>query len=68
MTPKIDGKPHRAVTSVNLRHEEKAMFDHLHSWWSLRHGRALRQWDAMSILLNLALSNPHADLPEELRR
>jgi hypothetical protein len=55
------------VTSLNLRFEEKELFDVLHSWWALRSGRSLKQWDAFSILLAYALANPVADLPEELR-
>lgn len=66
--PRVDGRPSRALTSLNLRAEEKALFDHLHSWWSLRQGRSLRQADAFIILLALAMSNPAADVPEGLVR
>lgn len=65
--PRLDGKPSRAHASVNLRKEEKALFDHLHSYWSLRAGRSLRQTDAFSLLLTLAVANPQADVPEEVR-
>ena len=64
--PRVDGKPSRALTSLNLRRREKAVFDHLHSWWSLRRGQPLSQADAFSILLALALENEKAELPPEL--
>lgn len=64
--PSLSGKPSRALASVNLRHEEKALFDHLHSYWSLRAGRPLRQVDAFSLLFALALSNEQADVPAEV--
>ena len=49
-----------------MRHEEKAVLDVLHAWWSARSSRALRQPDVMSLLLELALENPRADLPPGL--
>lgn len=64
--PRIDSRPRRALTSLNLRRREKAVFDHLHSWWSLRRGQPVSQADAFSILLTLALQNEEADLPPEL--
>lgn len=66
--PRTDGEPRRAVTSVNLRHDDKALFDHLHTWWSLQEGRSLRQWDAFSILLAAALDNPRLQRPADLPR
>lgn len=65
---RVDGDPRRAVTSLNLRHEEKADFDLLQAHWGRRFGRPLKQWDAFSLLLSYAVSNPLADVPEELRR
>lgn len=64
----MDGEPRRSVTSVNLRHEEKADFDVLQAHWARRLGRPLKQWDAFSVLMSYALSNPAADVPQELRR
>ena len=64
--PRVDNEPRRALASLNLRHEEKRVFDLLHAWWALRTGSALSQQDAVSILLALALKNPDADLPQEL--
>lgn len=63
----IDGKPHRAVTSVNLRFEDKRKFDLMHAWWSLEQGVPLTQWDAVSILMAAALENPRLSLPADLR-
>jgi hypothetical protein len=62
-----DGEPRRAVTSVNVRREEKLLFDHLHSWWRLQDGAALSQVDAFSRVLALALENPRSNAPPELR-
>lgn len=70
--PRLDGEPRRALACVNLRHEEKALWDILAAWWSARSSRRLAQPDVMSLLLELALENPRADLPpgmvEALRR
>ena len=63
---RLDGRPHRAVTSVNVRHDDKALFDHLHTFWSLRRGSPLRQWDAFRLVLELAVENPRAQVPREL--
>lgn len=64
--PRTDGKPRRAYTSVNVRFEEKALFDHLHSWWSLRGPKPVAQVDAFSRVLALALEHPDADVPSDL--
>lgn len=65
--PRTDGEPRRAVTSVNLRYEDKVRFDLLQAYWSHVRGRPIKQWDAFSLLLAAAVQNPHADVPEELR-
>jgi hypothetical protein len=65
--PRTDGLPQRAVTCVNVRREEKAVFDHLVSWWRLECGEELTQWDAFSVLLAAALENPRLEAPRELR-
>lgn len=65
---RVDGLPRRALTSVNVRHDEKLVFDHLHSWWRLQGGRAMSQCDAFSRVLALALEHPKVDAPQELRR
>lgn len=64
---RLDGLPRRAVTSVNVRHDDKALFDHLHTFWSWRRGRPLRQWDAFRLVLELAVENPRAQVPDEIR-
>lgn len=65
---RTDGRPHRAVTSVNVRHEDKAVFDHLHSFLVIRERRPLSQWDAFSIVLRAALGNPKLDVPADVAR
>lgn len=64
--PRLDGEPRRAMSCLNVRHEEKALFDLVHAWWCARTTRRLTQADAMSLLLQLALENPRADLPPGL--
>lgn len=66
--PRVDGEPRRALASINVRRDEKRVFDLLHSWWSLRAESTLSQQDAASILFALALNNPDADLPADLQR
>lgn len=58
----------RGTASLNVRHEDKVVFDALQAWWSVERGRALPQWDAFSFLLAAALENPDVRLPEEVRR
>lgn len=65
---RVDGEPRRALTSVNVRHEEKRVFDHLHSWWRMQDGQPMSQCDAFSRVLALALENPKVDAPQDLRR
>lgn len=65
---RTDGQPRRALTSVNVRHEEKLVFDHLHSWWRLQAGAPMSQCDAFSRMLSLALEHPKVDAPQDLRR
>lgn len=52
----------RALTSVNLRPEDKAVFDALQAFYSLRQGRALRQWEVFSLVLAEALASQEAEL------
>lgn len=56
------------MTAINVRYEEKLLFDHVHTWWRMRKGQDLRQPDAFSLLLELALENPRADLPVDLEK
>lgn len=65
---RTDGRPRRAVTSINVRHEDKAVFDHLHSWLVLRERQPLSQWDAFSVVLRAALGNPKLDVPSDVSR
>lgn len=63
----MDGQPRRSVTSINVRAEEKRVFDHLHSFWELRVGRSLSQWDVFSRVLELALEHPKVEAPLDLQ-
>lgn len=64
----LEEPPGRGTSSLNVRHEDKVVFDALQAWWSVEQGRALSQWDAFSVLLALALENPGVRLPGEVRR
>jgi hypothetical protein len=66
--PQTDSEPRRAVSAFNLRYEDKALVDHLQTWWALRRGASLSQPDAFSILLHAALSNPLLELPSDVQR
>lgn len=63
---KLDGRPRRSVTSVNVRHDDKAIFDLIHAYWALRSGRRLSQWDAFRRVLELAAQHPAAEIPRDL--
>lgn len=47
--------PVRVLTSVNVRRDEKAVFDALQSWWSYREGRSLQQWEVFGRILQAAV-------------
>lgn len=48
-----------------MRYHEKRKLDLIQAYWSARLGRALHQWDVISLLLALAVDNAVADLPRE---
>lgn len=62
----VDVSPRRAVASVNVRRDDKAVFDALHAWWSVERRRPLTQWEAFSVLLAVALENPEFRVPAEV--
>ena len=58
-----DGDVLPNLGTVKTRRDDKEVFDQLKAWWSFRHGRELRQWEAFNLLLVAALENRGADLP-----
>lgn len=58
-----DGPVLPPLASLKLRRDDKAVFDQLKAWWSLRRGRDLSQWEAFTILLGVALEHEEARLP-----
>ena len=60
--PRIDGEPHRAWASVNVRREDKVRLDFLQWVWSQEFGHRLSQWDCVSILLAYYLEHEHGAL------
>lgn len=53
----------RTVTSINVRKEDKDVFLALQSWFSFVKGRPLAQWDAFSLLIDLAYGNAPDEMP-----
>lgn len=49
--------PTRVLTTLNVRRDEKAVFDALQSWWSYREGRSLQQWEVFGIILQTAIEH-----------
>ena len=47
--------PPRRTSSVEVRREDKELFDALQAWWLLRHGERLTQWELFTVLLVEAL-------------
>jgi hypothetical protein len=64
---RADGKPRRSVTSVNVRFEDKAVFDVLHKWSCLKDGQEISQVDAFNRLLVLAWEHPRAEVPRGIK-
>jgi hypothetical protein len=64
----VDVSPRRSVAGVNIRRDEKPIYDALLAWWSVERGRTLTQWEAFSILLSFALTHPELRLPPEVER
>lgn len=58
----LDESPRRAVTSTNVRHDDKAVLDRIQSWLKIRLNRDVKQWEMMSMVLAAALENSGADL------
>lgn len=52
----------RGTACVNIRHEDKAVFDAIQLWMSHRKGRSLSQWEAFSMVLAAALENKDAEV------
>lgn len=52
----------RGTASVNVRWEDKVVFDAIQAWASHRKGRYVSQWDAFSLILAAALGNQDAEV------
>lgn len=52
----------RGTACVNIRHEDKAVFDAIQLWASHRRARSLSQWEVFSLVLAAALGNKEEDL------
>lgn len=53
----------RAFSSVNVRREDKEVFDQLQKWWSAMEDRDLSQWDVFSRVLAFALEHRECSRP-----
>lgn len=63
----LEESPRRAVSSVNLRREDKFVFDALQAWLSMREARPVPQWDVFTLVLAAALENPSFEAAEAVR-
>lgn len=52
----------RATACVNVRWEDKEVFDAVRAWLSYRRGRVVSQWDVFSFVLATALENDSSEL------
>jgi len=52
----------RGTACVNVRWEDKRIFDAIQLWASHRKGSPISQWDAFSMILAAALSNDDAEI------
>lgn len=71
MSPDVELVPDGPVlpnlSSLKIRRDDKAVFDQLKAWWSLRRAEEITQWEAFTLLLAAALKAEEARLPEEAR-
>lgn len=58
----VEAPVRRGTATINVRWEDKEVFDAIQRWASHRRGRSLSQWDAFSLVLAAALGNREADL------
>lgn len=56
----------RKTATVQVRPEDKAVFDALQAWWHFRHGSRLTQWELFSLVLAAAVSNREGALAPAL--
>lgn len=52
----------RGTACVNVRWEDKAVFDAVRAWLSWRRGEVVTQWEVFTYLLAVALQNEADDL------
>jgi hypothetical protein len=64
----VDERPRRAFSSVNVRFEDKEIFDILQGHLTALRGRALPHWDVFNVLLAEWLDAHAGELPTSLRR
>lgn len=50
-------QPMRVLSSLNVRRDEKALFDAYQMWLSYREGRSIQQWEAFAFLMRCAFEN-----------
>lgn len=58
----FDSNPSRALTSVNVRRDDKDVFDILQAYWTIRKGRALTQWETFTVVLAESLDRHGPEL------
>ena len=51
----IEGPVKRSTATINIRWEDKAVFDSVQTWLAYQKGRPVHQWDVFTFLLAAAL-------------
>jgi hypothetical protein len=58
-----DGPVVHFLASLQVRRDDKEVFDQLKAWWSLKRGREVTQWEAFTLVLAAALEHEEARVP-----
>lgn len=54
----VEMPPPRRTRTIQLRVEDKEVFDSLQAWWFYETGQRLPQWEVFTLVLADALENP----------
>ena len=53
----VDGPLEAQLTSINVRRDDKAAFDQVQGWLTVRLGKRVSQWEVFTVLLAEATAN-----------
>jgi hypothetical protein len=63
----VRNRPQRAVTSLNVEVDTKALADYVHAYWEVVTGEPISQPDLVRLLLVAVATNPGVDVPPDFR-